>query len=50
MWQSSRVRWWRGSRWVTSACWPMLTSLTSSTINGYKIHLYRRHQKCRGIS
>jgi hypothetical protein len=28
----------------------LLTLLTSSTRNGYKIHLYRRHQKCKGIS
>jgi hypothetical protein len=30
--------------------WYPLTLLTSSTRNGYKIHLYRRHQKCKGIS
>jgi hypothetical protein len=28
----------------------VLTLLTSSTRNGYKIQVYRRHQKCKGIS
>jgi hypothetical protein len=29
---------------------PLLTLLMSSIRNGYKIHLYRQRQKCRGIS
>jgi hypothetical protein len=28
----------------------LLTLLMSSTRKGYKIHLYRQHQKCKGIS
>jgi hypothetical protein len=36
---------------ISSIFWRcVLTFLTSSTRNGYKIHLYRRHNKCKGIS
>jgi hypothetical protein len=37
--RQGRVSWW----WWIWRCCHLLTLLTSSTRNGYKIHLYRQH-------